>query len=268
MVIRRITSILLYVLLFFGAIAGCSVLTGSFGGGAQSVPDYSGMQKSAEYFTRLYLDWEAPLEDRVKKMDEIAPSVSTYLVAGKQSVQYVEAETPYFSGGRGYVDVLAITKAVSKGEKENKEITRRYKLTVYFVPDGSGHYVVERMPLISLLPQQANPRPVMSKEQEVVAASVKPALEVFLPALLSGDLSSVQTMLLDDSEIVTYHGEYEYFGIEDIRIREPSNLRAADHAVDVVLEVRDVQLDQVLFIQVYLWMKENSNKFYIVRANV
>ncbi|MGN7308695.1 hypothetical protein ACTHQ2_22395, partial [Bacillus subtilis] len=48
----------------------------------QAVPDYSGMQKTAEFFMELYLDWSKPLEDRQMKMKQIAPGIVPYLVEG------------------------------------------------------------------------------------------------------------------------------------------------------------------------------------------
>ncbi|MFD2328845.1 conjugal transfer protein [Cohnella sp. GCM10020058] len=263
--VRKGVTILIYVLVIFGAIGGCNVLLTPFRGqAAQTIVDHSGMQKAAEHFVRLYLAWDEPLEKRKIAMQEIAPSVTQYLVSGKQTVDYVESGTPYFSGERGYVDVSALTHA----KVENEEIARRYKLTVYFVADGAGGYVIERMPLIAIQPTQEDPRPVMTKEQETAANSIKPTLQVFLPALLSGDLRSVQTLLTDDSQIVPYDGEYKFLGIQDIRVRESSQPDKADYAVDVVLKVQDVQFQQTLSIQVYLWIKSSKEKYYVVRANV
>ncbi|MFC5401777.1 conjugal transfer protein [Cohnella soli] len=267
--IRRLVSIVVYILLFFGCIAGLNVLTGGFRSDPETnIPDYHAMQMEAEHFSRLYLDWDKPLDQRQKEMGEIAPSVVPYLVSGKQSVEYVESGTPYFSGNRAYVDVTAITRIVAKVEEKEEEVSRRYKLTVFFVPAGGGEYVVERMPLQTILPATGDPRPVMDKMQETAASSIKPTLQVFLPALLSGDLRSVQTLLKPDSQIVAYKGEYEFLSIQDVRIREPSNVDLADYAVDIVMKVNDVQIGQETSLQVYLWVKQEGEKYYVVRANV
>jgi hypothetical protein len=274
MKIRRTVQVVLYIFLFFGAISGCNVVTGAFRHQeVQVAPDYSALQRQAEYFTTLFLDWKKPLEERKTAMAEIAPSVVPYLVSGKQSVLFVEAGTPVFSGERVFVDVIATTRAtafVKVAEKETEqEVSRRYKLKVYFVSDGNGRYVVERMPLQNILPAAVNdPRPVMTEEQEAVATTIKPTLSVFLPALMSGDLRSVQTLLKTNTEIVPFHGEYEYLDIQDIRVRVPSDSKVADYAIDVVIKVKDVELKQSLSMQVYLWVKQEGDKFYIVRANV
>ena len=266
---RKIIRIVIYVFLFFSVVTGCNSFLGIFRDNSNAVtPDYTGLQKKAEYFSTIFLDWNKPLDDRKEKMQIIAPTVVPYLVSGKQSVQYVEAGTPYFSKDLGYVDVNVIVKAIKSVDGEDNVIFRNYKLSVYFVNDTNGDFIVERMPLVSIVPITSEQTSGMDKEQRSAAINMEPTLEVFLPALLSGDLRSVQTLIRDNAQIVTFKGEYEFLAIKDINVRQPSSQKEADYAADVVLKVKDVELNQIVYIQVYVWVKEDGDKFYVVRANL
>lgn len=267
--VRKTVSILLYICLFFAAITGCNTVVGLFSDNTVVTgPDYSGMQKAAERFSTLFMDWNKPLEERKKLMAVIAPTVVPFLVSGEQSVLYVETGIPYFSGARGFVDVKVWTTSEIIEDELKKDVTRKYLMSVYFVPDTVGGQVIEGMPLVSILPPDTDPRPIMNQEQETVKEGLKPTLEVFMPALLSGDLRSVQTLLKSDSQVVPYHGEYKLEEIQSIRVRDPSNPKLSDYAVDVVLKVEDVAMKQSLSIQVYLWIQVEGDKYYVVRANL
>jgi len=257
------------VLLLLGALSGLSVLKSVFfRSEAIAAPDYSSMQKTSEYFTTLYLNWSGDLEDRKLKMKQIAPVVADYLVKGKQTVNFVSASTPYFSKGRGFVDVVAWTKIKSLNEQnEVVYYPRKYDATIFFAQKEDGSYQIDSVPMMSIdkTIEKLSEKKSSSAEQAVIDM-VEPVLTVFIPAFLSGDMSTAQNLILPESEIKPYAGEYVFKKIDDIRVRIPEGASTGEYVVDVTVTVTDKNLDQQLTMLLNLQVEQQSSKFYITRA--
>lgn len=257
-------------MLFFSSIAGLNTFLSMFS--REEIvqeKDYSNMQKTAEYFVSLYLNWSGSLEQRQLKMKQIAPIVVPYLIEGNQSVNFSRAlGLPYFSNDRGFVDVTAWTSIIQKDENGQKvSIPRKYNITVLFLRQEDGSYVIDNVPTLRI--DKSKQEFALNKTESSKVAVVDmltPVLKVFLPAYLSGDMSTAQNLILPDSVINPQNGEYKFAEIESVRIRDTAEDTTNEYVADVNLTVIDTETKAKINILINMLVRQEGTKFYVIRA--
>ncbi|MGP3788232.1 conjugal transfer protein [Paenibacillus sp. 1A_MP2] len=267
---RKFAKYIVIVVLCFAAIAGLKTLFSIFTKEeVVQAQDYSNMQKTAEYFVTLYLNWVGPLEQRQLKMNQIAPSVVPYLIKGNQSVNFSRAVgLPYFSNDRGFVDVTAWTTITEKNELGEKiSVPRKYNITVLFLRQSDGTYVIDSVPTLRIdKSKQDFAKQENDASKNAVVDMLTPVLKVFLPAYLSGDMSTAQNLILPESTILSQNGEYSYVGIESVRIRETADNKTNEYVADVTVTVKDKETKATINILINMLVRQDETKFYVIRA--
>lgn len=269
MSVRKFTQWFMIALVFLGALGGVSALKSAFfHSEVVAAPDYSPMQKSAEYFMTLYLNWSGDLEDRQLKMKQIAPSIANFLTKGKQTVNFVSSGTPYFSKERGFVDVVVWTKIKSTND-QGKVVyyPRKYESTVLYALQEDGTYQIDSAPMLSIDRTMTKEKEQkLSASEQAVVSMIEPIFTVFIPAFLSGDMSTAQNLILPDSYIEPYAGEYKLKKIDNIRLRIPDGAKVGDYVADVTITVVDESLKQQMTMLLNLRVIQQGSNFYVLRA--
>lgn len=266
--VRKGVRYAVIILLLVSAFTGLNTIIGIFSKNeVQAVPDYSGMQKTAEFFMELYLDWSKPLEDRQMKMKQIAPGIVPYLVEGEQTVNFLRSEKPYFSADRGFVDITIWTTIPEEDNGQQILIPRKYNSTVLFVRQSDGTYLIDSVPTLKINRNKSELVKVETdSSKRAVEEMLTPILKVFIPAYLSGDMSTAQNLLLPESEIKAQQGDYAFVKIAGVRIRSTADDKLGEYVADVTVTVKDKQAKQSISILINMLVRQESTKFYVIKA--
>lgn len=268
MTIKKITSVLLLLLIFVGAIGGIGTLTGK----KEKKEDYTNIQSLAEYVSKLYLTVDKSVEERKNQLKLLAPDLAELIAKPKntsQRVQQVKAgEVNQYANGRFTVSVetwtIAMKKEKIQGEDGKEEeqtnyISRRYVIDLDIVGDASNGFVVSGLPKLREIPiTEWQETPVENALDEKL---ILPIIEATFPKIFEGgDISSISNYFSDDAVVSKFPGGYKFQKVISTQIYKSGK---TNFRILVLVKVLDPVTETSIGLKVTTdWVMKNE-KYYL-----
>ncbi|SIR71534.1 hypothetical protein SAMN05421578_1423 [Paenibacillus macquariensis] len=264
--VRKVTSYVLMILIFLGAIGGLEVIFSNKNN--DNKKEYADIQSFAEYVTKLYLTVDPELQSRKDQLRLTAPRMAEVLSVPKnirQWVQQVKAKEPdKYANDRYSVQVetwtVALKKVVKEGDKNGglKYTPRRYTVDLDIVGDGSQGYIVSGLPKIKEIP--VNIREIEKVESPIDEKLLLPLLNNILPTVFSGNIDEVKNYLSENAEVKLFSGGYEFIKIIDTQIYESDK---DEYRILANVKVMDPVTETPIGLKITMDVIRTNDKFYI-----